>query len=134
MCPLRALDKSTRLAVLWVLLAPMTRCCYWTLRGRVGGISPGDSDARVRVAGVSRVRHRALERILELLAARAGCSSMRASVFHADALPEARWLARQVESRFRCSEFFMSEFTPVMGAHTGPGTIGVAYCLEEDEA
>lgn len=85
---------------------------------------------QVRVAGIARSRQKAKERILELMSAHVGLQPIRASVFHADALDEAHWMARQVQGRFRCLEFFISEFTPVMGAHTGPGTIGVAFCLE----
>ena len=87
---------------------------------------------QVKVAGVPRNRQRAKEQILDLMAARVGSAPIRASVFHADAVSEAQQLAQQVQDRFRCIEFFISEFTPVMGAHTGPGTIGVAYCLEEE--
>jgi len=86
---------------------------------------------RVSVAGVTRSRHRALQRIMDLTAARVGSVPVRASVFHADALEEAHWMAQEVQQRFRCVEFFMSEFTPVMGAHTGPGVVGVAFCLED---
>ena len=56
---------------------------------------------------------------------------IRASVFHADVAEEAQQLAERVQREFNCLEFFISEFTPVMGAHTGPGIIGIAYCLED---
>jgi len=83
------------------------------------------------VAGVTRGHRQALKRILELLAARAGSAPIRASVMHADAIEEAEWMAQEVKKRFNCLEFFISEFTPVMGAHTGPGVIGVAFCQED---
>jgi len=87
-------------------------------------------EEQVRIAGVTRSRHRALERVVRLLGERVGSAPIRASVFHADATQEADQMARQIQERFRCVEFFMSEFTPVMGAHTGPGTVGVAFCIE----
>ncbi|MCD6520862.1 MAG: DegV family EDD domain-containing protein, partial [Anaerolineae bacterium] len=89
------------------------------------------ADEQVHVAGVTRSRRRAKERILDLLASKVGDAPIRASVFHAAVPDEAAEMAEQVQSRFHCLEFFISEFTPVMGAHTGPGTIGVAFCLEE---
>ena len=46
---------------------------------------------------------------------------------HADALDKAEVLRNQILSRFNCTELFITEFTPVMGAHTGPGVIGVAF-------
>jgi len=36
-------------------------------------------------------------------------------------------LREQISSQFDCAELFITEFTPVMGAHTGPGVIGVAF-------
>ena len=62
-----------------------------------------------------------------------GQSPIRASVFHGDVPGEADLLAKQVQQRFHCVEFFISEFTPVMGAHTGPGIIGVGFCVEDRE-
>jgi fatty acid-binding protein DegV len=32
-----------------------------------------------------------------------------------------------VNRRFECAEIHVVEFTPVMGAHTGPGVLGVAF-------
>jgi DegV family protein with EDD domain len=53
---------------------------------------------------------------------------LHVAVMHADALDNAELLKRQIASRFDCSELFITEFTPVMGAHIGPGLIGVAFC------
>ena len=88
------------------------------------------AEQEVRVSGVARTRKRALQRVMDLLAERVGSVPIRASVFHADAAEEADWMAQQVQERCRCVEFFMSEFTPVMGAHTGPGVVGIAFCVE----
>jgi len=87
------------------------------------------SEARVCVAAVTRVRRKALERILDLMASQVGDRPVRASVFHADDAETAERLAADVQARFSCVEFYITEFTPVMGAHTGPGVIGVGYCI-----
>jgi len=50
-----------------------------------------------------------------------------AAVFHADAADQAEELRKQVAEQFRCVELYVTEFTPVMGAHTGPGVIGLAF-------
>jgi DegV family protein with EDD domain len=49
------------------------------------------------------------------------------AVMHANALDRAKELMAEISSRFDCTELFITEFTPVMGAHTGPGVIGVAF-------
>ena len=52
---------------------------------------------------------------------------LHAAIMHADILDEAVALRGQISSRFNCAELFITEFTPVMGAHTGPGVVGVAF-------
>ncbi len=87
------------------------------------------AEGRVCVAGVARVRRKALERIVDLVAQQVEDRPVRASVFHGDDPETAAQLAVEVQARFSCVEFYITEFTPVMGAHTGPGVIGVAYCI-----
>jgi DegV family protein with EDD domain len=54
---------------------------------------------------------------------------LHVAVMHADALDEALMLRDQISSRFDCTELLITEFTPVMGVHIGPGLIGIAfYC------
>jgi len=89
------------------------------------------ADGRVKVAGVARSRHKAIERIVELMAGRVGNRPLCVSVFHADALQDVEIMKAMVHSRFNCREFYITEFTPVMGAHTGPGTIGLAFFISE---
>ncbi|MFC1915255.1 DegV family protein [Chloroflexota bacterium] len=52
---------------------------------------------------------------------------LHVAVMHADALDNAIELRNQISSRFDCTELFITEFTPVMGVHTGPGLLGVAF-------
>ncbi|MEA3408113.1 MAG: DegV family protein [Chloroflexota bacterium] len=88
-------------------------------------------EGRVRVTAATRSRERAKQRILDEVERRVGSQSIKASVFHADAPKEAQDLAQKVRQRFRCGELYTVEFTPMMGAHTGPGVLGVAFCPEE---
>jgi DegV family protein with EDD domain len=90
------------------------------------------ADGQVKPVTIMRSRQRALERLVEETAKVVGTRPIRASVFHADVAEEAQQLAERVQRAFRCIEFFISEFTPVMGAHTGPGIIGIGYCLEDE--
>lgn len=54
---------------------------------------------------------------------------LHVAVMHADALDDALVLRNQISSKFDCTELFITEFTPVMGVHIGPGLIGIAfYC------
>lgn len=74
----------------------------------------------------------AIKRILKLMKDRIGKGqTIHAAVMHADVLEQAELLSRQIAARFNCAEIFITQFTPVMGVHTGPGVIGVAFYCED---
>jgi DegV family protein with EDD domain len=52
---------------------------------------------------------------------------LHVAVMHADAADRAQELRNRISAQFECSELFITEFTPVMGVHTGPGLVGVAF-------
>jgi DegV family protein with EDD domain len=86
------------------------------------------SHGTVRLIRRVRVRRRAQERLYALLEERAaGARSLHLCVHHADAPEEAQALFEQARSTLRPAELYMSEFTRVMTAHTGPGLLGFAY-------
>ena len=53
------------------------------------------------------------------------------AVLHADAAIAAGELRVWIESQFECEELYISEFSPVMGAHIGPGLVGVSFWSKE---
>jgi DegV family protein with EDD domain len=52
---------------------------------------------------------------------------LHVAVMHANAWDKAERLRDEILSHFEVSELFIAEFTPVMGIHTGPGVVGVAF-------
>jgi DegV family protein with EDD domain len=56
---------------------------------------------------------------------------LHVAILHADEPVKAEALRQQVAEWFDCAELYVIEFTPVMGAHTGPGVLGVAFYSEE---
>ena len=56
---------------------------------------------------------------------------LHVAVMHADAADRALELRNRISTHFDCSELFITEFTPVMGVHTGPGLVGVAFYSDE---
>jgi len=70
----------------------------------------------------------AMKRILKLMERNvAKGEPLHVAVMHADALDNATVLRNRIASQFNCTELFITEFTPVMGVHTGPGLLGVAF-------
>ena len=49
---------------------------------------------------------------------------------HSVALDDAIGLKERLMTEFNCMEVVVSEFTPVMGAHMGPGLLGIAFYRE----
>jgi DegV family protein with EDD domain len=58
----------------------------------------------------------------------------RVAVMHADAADRAQELRNRISAQFDCSELFVTEFTPVMGVHTGPGLVGATFYSDEPAA
>ncbi|MEJ2413346.1 MAG: DegV family protein [Anaerolineales bacterium] len=79
---------------------------------------------------VERTRHQGtiIPRLLELVAARLKKEGpVRMAVVHADAESQAWELAKAVRRRFSPDELITAELTPVLGIHTGPDALGLAY-------
>ena len=74
-----------------------------------------------------RTRRRAIERMLALMKESVQGRPVHAAVTHGEALTEAENLRDLIAEQFDCRELFITEFTPVMGAHAGPGVLGIAY-------
>ena len=80
-----------------------------------------------------RTKNRAVDRMLELAVAELGDAPAHVAVVHAAAPEAAAELRDEVSRRLRCTELHLAEFTPVMGAHTGPGVLGLAFYAGDDE-
>ena len=74
----------------------------------------------------------AMKRILKMMEKKAvEGQPLHVAVMHADAPDKAVTLRNRIASQFDCAELFITEFTPVMGVHTGPGLLGVAFYSED---
>jgi DegV family protein with EDD domain len=69
----------------------------------------------------------AINRMVKLMEPAAKGQPLHAAVMHADALARARALKQRIIAKFACRDIYITEFTPVMGVHTGPGLVGVAF-------
>jgi fatty acid-binding protein DegV len=86
---------------------------------------------RIETLATARTKAKAQDSLLELMGERAKATTpVHVAIFHAQALSEARALERQVRERFTCREVLFSELGPVLGAHIGPGAVGLAFYKE----
>ena len=81
----------------------------------------------VRLLERCRTRKRALRRLLDIMRERTQGKRLHVNLMHADAWEEANRLKAEMLEAFDCVEFYLTDFTPVIGAHSGPGTLGVAF-------
>jgi DegV family protein with EDD domain len=91
-------------------------------------------DGKVPLVERPRTRKRALERLVAIVAERSGGKPLRMIVLHGNAPQEADVLLARLRAAVRCEEAFIAPFTPVIGAHTGPGLLGVAFHPAEHDA
>jgi len=85
-------------------------------------------DGRIEPLEQVRSRHKAQARMLDLIAERLGDQGPQAqtAVTHALVPDEAQRLKQELVARLGCSEPLMTDIGPVIGTHTGPGTVGIA--------
>jgi DegV family protein with EDD domain len=74
-----------------------------------------------------RTKAKAIEHMLQTMAEKVGDSRVHVMVHHADELEEGEKLKAEVSSRFSCAELHLTEFTPAMGVHAGPGVLAISY-------
>lgn len=89
-----------------------------------------------KIAPVARVRTRtrALNQIIEEAVMSASNRPVRIAVVHAAATDEAEAIAAQLRARTTCRELILSDLSPVLGAHAGPGTLGIGWYVDDDVA
>jgi DegV family protein with EDD domain len=86
-----------------------------------------------RVEGVERIRtkSKAHDRILELVVEQVkGKSNIRVATLHANAPEDAETLLAKVNEQINPMENILTEVSPVVGNHAGPGTVGLAFMTE----
>ncbi|HNT54078.1 MAG TPA: DegV family protein [Anaerolineaceae bacterium] len=85
-------------------------------------------DGKIELVTSVMTRKKSIEALLQLVETGiAGRTPVRISVFHALAIEAAEELLKTARKRFNPVECILSEVSPVVGSHTGPGTLAIAY-------
>ncbi len=75
-----------------------------------------------------RTKKKAVERLLDVALERRGASNIpRAAVLHANVPGEGAALLDEFASRLDPRELYLTEISPVIGTHTGPGALGAIF-------
>jgi fatty acid-binding protein DegV len=82
---------------------------------------------RVEPLAKPRTKTRALDFMLDKMKDDIGNKPVHFAVLHTDVQDDAERFKQLLHSTFDCVEMYITELTPVMGAHSGPGVLGTAY-------
>lgn len=92
-------------------------------------------DGGIHVLEKVRTASRARRRLYEIIEEWGKGHPVRTAVAHADAPDDAQEVAEFIRSRLDVRELVVVEFSPVVGTHVGPGSLGaVVYADPEDAA
>ena len=113
---------------------------YLYMGGRIGkakhlvgsllNIKPliGMQDGGIVALGTARSRLKAYRRMVELMQQRVGEGArIKVAFTHVAALEQVEKLQALVTARFECIETIVTELSPALVVHTGPGTVGVSF-------
>jgi DegV family protein with EDD domain len=78
-----------------------------------------------------RTKTKAVKQLMEIMAERVGDSPVHVIAHHADELEDGEKLKAEIASRFNCVELYLTEFTPGMGVHAGPGVLAITFYTDE---
>ncbi len=101
--------------------------------GSALGLKPILALKEGKVEGVERIRtkSKAHDRLLELITEQVnGKSNIRIATLHANASEDAKALLDRAAQQLNPVETIFAEVSPVVGSHTGPGTVGLAFSFE----
>jgi DegV family protein with EDD domain len=86
-------------------------------------------DGKVDSVDSPRTSKKAYEKVIELVAEKcSGKSNVRLATLHANAEENAREVLAAASKKLNAVESILSAVSPAIGTHTGPGTVGLAYC------
>ena len=85
-------------------------------------------DGTIQPLSQTRTKSKGVEELLNIAAERLGSKPMaEAGVVHVDCLEEGRSLVEKVKERFNPPLIHLSDVSPVVGTHVGPGALGLAF-------
>ncbi|HEY3345354.1 MAG TPA: DegV family protein [Anaerolineaceae bacterium] len=133
-------DMAMRLRTHGGILFVVDTLKYLHLGGRIGGgarflgtaldLKPILELTGGRIEAIERVRSKtkAIDRLLAIAELRiAGRTPLHLATLHAKAYNEAAELLERAKERFHPIESYVTEVSPVVGVHAGPGVVGLAF-------
>jgi len=84
-------------------------------------------EGKIEAVDQVRTQTRALERMIDLIREKsAGETPLRMAIIHSNVPESAQLLKEQVQATFSPEDLYISELSPAIGTHVGPGTLAIA--------
>jgi len=134
------LDRARATAQQGMMIQTADTLRYLHMGGRIGkaqhllgsllNIKPviGMKDGDIVALGTARSRLKAYRRMVDLMQQRVGEGArIKVAFTHVAAREHLEKLQDMVMSHFDCSEIIVTELSPALAVHSGPGTVGVSF-------
>jgi DegV family protein with EDD domain len=106
---------------------PQAVFASWLQVKPITGIKDGKVEPLARV----RTKAKVIDKLLDIMDEKVKSGSpLHVSVISGDADEQAELLTQKINLKYKPFEMLRSEVTPVIGTHTGPGTLGIAFYNE----
>ena len=90
-----------------------------------------DDEGVIAPLGNIRGEKKCCEKLLDIIDSHLGGKiPKKVAVIHSDVPEKAEQLKQLSQERFNLEDVLISDFTPIMGAHVGPGLLGLGYHLK----
>ncbi len=83
-------------------------------------------EGKVEALEKVRTKKKAVNRLIDLVVEKANGKKAYVGVMHANAVDSAQAIKVELEKRMELAEIGISDLSPVVGTHTGPGVLGIA--------
>ena len=89
-------------------------------------------EGKIEALDKVRTKRKAVQRLLNIMVESCeGKSVVHAAVANAASPQEAQSLADELQKRLNPAELYIVHISPVIGTHTGPGTLGIVWYTED---
>jgi len=88
------------------------------------------ADNAVDLIGQVRRRSQGIAQLIEKIAQQAGDRPVHLTIHYAEDEGEARDVLARLQQRLKCVEAYLTPVPVALGAHAGPGSLGIAYYVE----
>ena len=87
-------------------------------------------DGKVEAIKRPRTMSAAIKAMVDIMKEKVKNTPLHVSVSHADNPEGVETLKKKIEASFTCKEMIVTEVTPIIGTHWGPGALGIAFYNE----